>query len=340
MKINYFDTKLNFGDELNSWLWAYFIKDLELVNNYDSLIPVGSLLCDWFLTRVINKKNIIFSSGAGYGDLIDLNSDKFEIIGVRGKLTSAALGLDDSMAIGDGAALLSLIPENIYLTKEDIDNSVREQKKIIFIPHHESLDDFNWKILCEDLGIEFVDPRNTSKYVASKIKTASLVLAEAMHAAIFADALRVPWIPIVTNHRINTFKWLDWLSMYELSYKPFYVGSPSLFLEIENKLKIWTRTSLFINNASESDFGSQHFNKGLLFKLGRKITTNLCKCTRFIHKLNNKNHNVRYKKVCLLISAIMQEEGILSDDALFKRRVELLYEKIQELNAKLNIQGE
>lgn len=36
-----------------------------------------------------------------------------------------------------------------------------------------------------------------------------MVLADAMHAAIIADAMRVPWLPLITSPQINTFKWLD-----------------------------------------------------------------------------------------------------------------------------------
>jgi succinoglycan biosynthesis protein ExoV len=44
-----------------------------------------------------------------------------------------------------------------------------------------------------------------------------------MHGAIAADALRIPWIPIITSPRMLTFKWQDWCSSLGLKYKPYYI---------------------------------------------------------------------------------------------------------------------
>jgi succinoglycan biosynthesis protein ExoV len=41
-----------------------------------------------------------------------------------------------------------------------------------------------------------------------------------MHGAIVADALRVPWVPIVTSPRILKLKWQDWCSSVNLPYQP------------------------------------------------------------------------------------------------------------------------
>ena len=40
---------------------------------------------------------------------------------------------------------------------------------------------------------------------------------------IVADALRVPWIPLVTSPRILSFKWQDWCQSIELTYQPQFV---------------------------------------------------------------------------------------------------------------------
>ncbi|AZA46248.1 hypothetical protein EB840_25425 [Klebsiella quasipneumoniae] len=331
MKINYFDSKLNFGDELNSWLWSYFINGLENNKEYDSFVPVGSLLCTWFLDRVKGGKTIIFSSGAGYGDLVDLKNENFKILGVRGKLTAKALSLPDTMAIGDGAALISLIPENEYFT-----NDPTKEKSIIFIPHHESLDDFDWEKVCNEIGIEFVDPRNTSKHVASRIKNAKLVLAEAMHGAIFSDALRVPWVPIVTNHRINTFKWLDWLSMYDLPFEPIYIGTPSLLLECDNKLRIKTGTALFsfcndISFHERNIFPSVKKNKAKHF-----VVSCLSKIIRCLYVFSGKKENFRYRDVSQLMKKATMLNGYLSAEPLFEIRVNGLKGKLKELTDLLH----
>jgi succinoglycan biosynthesis protein ExoV len=51
-----------------------------------------------------------------------------------------------------------------------------------------------------------------------------------MHAAIVADALRVPWIPVVLSPQSNSFKWLDWTLSLSLPYNPTTLP-PSTLLE-------------------------------------------------------------------------------------------------------------
>jgi succinoglycan biosynthesis protein ExoV len=46
-----------------------------------------------------------------------------------------------------------------------------------------------------------------------------------MHAAIVADTFRIPWVPVVTNARINEFKWRDWTSSLDLEYAPERIPS-------------------------------------------------------------------------------------------------------------------
>ncbi|MBK0033754.1 polysaccharide pyruvyl transferase family protein [Erwinia sp. S43] len=322
MKVEYFNSKLNFGDELNSWLWDYFLGDTKNISDCDYFVPVGSLLCDWFLERVGDKKTVIFSSGAGYGDVADLKKENIKIIGVRGTLTAQTLGLDESLAIGDGAALISLVPE--LKNSENLENEI---KPVIFIPHHESLDDFDWESICNAAGIMFVDPRNTSKYVADKIINSKLVIAEAMHAAIFSDALRVPWVPIVTTHRINTFKWMDWLSMYNLKYSPTYIGSPSLILEIENKIRISTNTSLFNKNNDLSFYKDNVFN-GSNFNLKRKICAASCMVLRSLHNISPKSKGLRSSVVIKSMIDAKNQAGNLSEDEVFLKRVAVIHNKL------------
>src|ERR1019366_6854573 len=51
--------------------------------------------------------------------------------------------------------------------------------------------------------------------------SAKLVVAEAMHGAIVADTLRIPWIAVECSPEILPFKWVDWCQSMDLPYKPF-----------------------------------------------------------------------------------------------------------------------
>jgi len=66
-----------------------------------------------------------------------------------------------------------------------------------------------------------------------------------MHAAIIADTLRVRWIPVVCSKNINTFKWLDWLSMFDIDYTPIYLGLPNFKQEQINQLYIQNNASFY-----------------------------------------------------------------------------------------------
>jgi succinoglycan biosynthesis protein ExoV len=99
------------------------------------------------------------------------------------------------------------------------------------MPHYTLLPDGNWKQACELAGVEFLDPLADSEETVQRIRRAKLVIAGAMHAAIAADALRVPWIPIVVSSQSNSFKWLDWTMSLELPYRPAKLQA-STFLEL------------------------------------------------------------------------------------------------------------
>ena len=93
------------------------------------------------------------------------------------------------------------------------------------MPHHTSITSVDWKSVCEPLGIEYIDPTADICSSLQKIQASDVVIAEAMHAAIVADALRVPWVPVnLHGGYINSFKWNDWCGSLGLEYKPYTLG--------------------------------------------------------------------------------------------------------------------
>jgi succinoglycan biosynthesis protein ExoV len=96
-------------------------------------------------------------------------------------------------------------------------------------------------LACALAGLEYLDPHDDVQHLLERIARSRLVLAEAMHAAIVADALRIPWIPIKVHDHIDAFKWRDWCASMELEYQPAEIlpllsGSPALHRRLQSKL--------------------------------------------------------------------------------------------------------
>ena len=87
------------------------------------------------------------------------------------------------------------------------------------MPHWQSEPDA-WRALCDDLSIGFIDPRGQPDAVLGALGRTDVLITEAMHGAIVADALRIPWVPVRTREGINSFKWDDWCGSLSLEYQP------------------------------------------------------------------------------------------------------------------------
>jgi succinoglycan biosynthesis protein ExoV len=216
------DGRSNFGDDLNRWLWSRLLGFPLDVDDGTLVLGIGTVITRSLIPSA--KRYIVLSSGVGYdAPPLDFGGPKWEILSVRGPLTAAALSLPPEKAIIDGAALLHLLPECEPLPEA-------QRKGIAFMPHYDSLPGGNWRDVCEMAGVEFLDPLADSEQTVQRIRKARLVIADAMHAAIVADALRVPWIPVALSPQHNAFKWLDWTMSLNLPYEPATLP-PSTLLE-------------------------------------------------------------------------------------------------------------
>jgi succinoglycan biosynthesis protein ExoV len=221
----------NFGDELNRWLWPDLLADvLDEADDDVLFVGIGTVL-DRNLPSA--RVTIVFGTGTGYTPPppdISTHPPRWRIYGVRGPLTARALNLDKRTAMTDPAILLATLPEFKGLDRHGV----------IFIPHWKSVRYGDWKGICKTLGIEFVDPCQDSKLVVRRIASAQKVIAESMHAAIIADAFRVPWVPVALSREISPFKWVDWASSLNVAYRPACLPPSNAIERLRNALLMWT----------------------------------------------------------------------------------------------------
>jgi hypothetical protein len=115
-----------------------------------------------------------------------------------------------------------------------------DRRGVLFIPHWKSVRYGSWEAICNSLGIEFIHPCRDSKSVVRRIATADKVIAESMHAAIIADAFRVPWIPVALSREVSPFKWVDWTSSVNISYSPVCLPASNRIEYLRNTLLKWS----------------------------------------------------------------------------------------------------
>lgn len=200
--------KGNFGDDLNDWIWDQLLPGWREWDNGTTLIGVGTLLNRRRFPSNRPGRFLVAGTGVGYGKNPDTRDPRrWDIRSLRGPRSALKLGLSPTLGIVDPAIMLSEMDEF---------RGISRQGKPIFIPHHSSVDRYDWSSSCEQAGIEFVSPCDEAKSVIRRIAMAPLVLAESMHAAIIADTFRTPWIPLSFSRKFNAEKWLDWSDSLEL----------------------------------------------------------------------------------------------------------------------------
>jgi succinoglycan biosynthesis protein ExoV len=205
MKLFYYQGN-NFGDKLNPLIWNALAPELLDEDETTVLIGIGTLINS---NAPALPKKLVFGAGAGYMSPAKID-DTWKFYCVRGPKTARQLGLKECVAITDPALLLTRIcTEPVVRTEE-----------ICFMPHHVSSEYADWGAICTKAGITYLDPADDTEFLIRKIRAAKLVIAEAMHGAIVADAFRVPWIPVQCYEHILGFKWEDWCESMSLTYRP------------------------------------------------------------------------------------------------------------------------
>jgi succinoglycan biosynthesis protein ExoV len=173
MQLYYWSTQgPNLGDALNPWLWPRLLPNFFDDDPRELFIGIGSNFGHPFSA---SAKKIVCGNGyAGY----------------QPHRRSTTTGTS-AHQVG------RTLPEP------------GERHPVGFMPHWESALHGAWEEVCGEAGATFIDPRGDVEEVIAAMRGCDLLVTEAMHGAIVADALRVPWVPFMPlpAHR---FKWFDW----------------------------------------------------------------------------------------------------------------------------------
>lgn len=129
---------------------------------------------------------------------------------VRGPLTAELIGQPKAAAT-DGAILMADVSKP---------PPPRSPSEVLFMPHHRSIRRTDWKRIAEEAGFTYVTPQQPTVAIMEAFSRAKLVVTEAMHGAIYADTLRIPWIPVSISSAFEEFKWRDWCMSMDVPFRP------------------------------------------------------------------------------------------------------------------------
>lgn len=294
MKLYYYrDRKGNFGDDLNPWLWSRLIPGFLDDDESELFIGIGTILNNRIPAL---PRKVVFGSGLGYGSAPPNIDDKWHFYCVRGPLTARSLKLPDRYAITDPAALIATL---------EFASDVKDGPALI--PHHVSARNANWEKICKRLGIRYIDPRSSVDHVIQEITKSTFVITEAMHGAIFADSLRIPWCPVIFYDHILKSKWLDWCLSLDVAHEHIHI--PGIWDEDYNydalsRMKILIKRTFLGMGYASDDWTAPP----------------------------KKSTRREVDKFCRTVSSVIDNPRVyLSKDTIFSSRLSQLQDKLNEL---------
>jgi hypothetical protein len=205
----------NFGDDLNEWLWPKLFP-LSKHTSDTNFLGIGSILYEEnpSLAKIHSQQKLVFGTGVRPTDTYsNLKTDHlWNVLFLRGPLSSFMLN-NKYEYITDAAYALRHVDSFPKLLASE------KKYKISLMPYFKSLEYFDWPAICKELGYHYISPlsENGVEFTLQEIAASEKLITEAMHGAIVADLLRVPWhrfvftTPHTEGGKVSDFKWNDWL---------------------------------------------------------------------------------------------------------------------------------
>jgi Polysaccharide pyruvyl transferase len=306
MILYYYKKIKNFGDALNPWIWPKLLPNMFNGSNDKIFVGIGTILNDKIPKE---QEKVVFGSGYGYGEkpIID---KKWRIYCVRGPLTANALGLPGQLIVTDPAILLRTIP-------------FKKEPKIFpfsLIPHHKSSLYWDWGVIAKNRGIHYIDPSQSVENIIRDICRSKIIIAEAMHGAIVADAFRIPWIPIKAYKHILEFKWKDWCSSMGMKYDPWRL--PPLY----NEDKVFSKLTKLIDKKWPNNYFISTPVYGMIKTCLRLALSKVNACVS--------------AKVCNSLQILTKRpQAMLSSDKSFSRALERMEDRLDNLRSDISYRG-
>ncbi len=203
----------NFGDDLNPYIFNHFFGELFSSNKHKDLDfhGIGTVIDSRLKT---DKKIVLF--GSGIRDItLKYNTSNWDIRFLRGPITSNILGFMGEKYIADGA--YSMLCDEALMPQFK-----NKRFKFSIMPHFRQMDTVDWELISSIADVHIINPRADYQDVLNELMQTEFLLSVAMHGAIVADILRIPWQRIKMeaigseSPMLSDLKWLDFLSALDL----------------------------------------------------------------------------------------------------------------------------
>lgn len=334
MKVIYYRSPNgNFGDDLNAVLWKEVLSPACFEVDDAVLLGIGSIFRDDFLSAEATslKRVFVLGSGAGTGPLPSRwPNANWSILAVRGPLTASLIGVPEA-AVTDSAALLATTP--------GLWPKAVTRNEVAFMPHYNSVLYSRWPEICAQLGLTYIDAHWPVADIIEDIGRARLLITEAMHGAIVADTLRIPWIPVLCSPSILPFKWIDWTESLNLDYRPLALPASSAWEALKNfKIRVidGARGVDGISDRDQDildDFHTRFDGKSGGDLVPRPLISGSQAAT--LRKLTSVFDRIFSERAAEALVAAGKSQPYLSKDGIFRERVEQLQGAVATLQRAL-----